>query len=200
MLAIFCTTFLAGKFGRCNTEYIDLNLEFFDGLIVTRFDCLNLGGNWEIPDLNFDNTAQSMLTLITIQTTEGWIGVMWDSVDAVGVGLNPIRDYNPYYIIFYFLLIVIICMLFLNLFVGIVCDTYNKEKDKLTWNHLLSEGERSWITIRLMAYKAKPKILVTTNKEEYSCFRNQLIKLVTASFFDPFITTVIALNAVVLAA
>lgn len=125
---------------------------------------------------------------------------MWDSVDAVGINMEPIRDFNPAYIIFHIFLVVIICMLFLNLFVGIVCDTYNKEKALLSLNHLLSESERMWIEIRIMAYKAKPKILVTTNKEEYSCFRNQLIKLVTASFFDPFITTVIALNAVVLAA
>jgi hypothetical protein len=34
MIAIFCTTFLAGKFGRCNTDYIGLpSNEYFDGLI-----------------------------------------------------------------------------------------------------------------------------------------------------------------------
>jgi len=34
------------------------------------------------PDLHFDNVFSSMLTLLTIQTTEGWIGVMWSAVDS----------------------------------------------------------------------------------------------------------------------
>ena len=70
-------------------------------------------------------------------TTEGWIGVMWSAVDAVGIQMEPIRDYNRMYIAFFFVLIVIICMLFLNLFVGIVCNTYNTEKELLSKNNLL---------------------------------------------------------------
>ena len=101
-----------------------------------------------------------MLTLMTIQTTEGWIGVMWDSVDAVGIDMEPERDYNQWYIVFYFFLIVIICMLFLNLFVGIVCDTYNNEKSLLMCNHMLSDNEKSWILVKLMAYQAKPQLMI----------------------------------------
>lgn len=198
MLAIFCTTFLAGKFGRCNHDYIDLDFEYFDDLIKTKWDCLNIGGEWENPDLNFDNTAQSMLTLMTIQTTEGWIGVMWDSVDAVGIEMEPIRDWNQLYIMFYFFLIVVICMLFLNLFVGIVCDTYNKEKNLLMLNHQLSEGEKTWIMVRLMAYNATPQLLIKPT-EDASAFRNFFIRLVINPIFDSFIMITILLNSIVLA-
>jgi hypothetical protein len=198
MLAIFCTTFLAGKFGRCNTELIDLEFEYFDGLIVTKWDCLNVGGEWENPDLNFDNTAQSMLTLMTIQTTEGWIGVMWDSVDAVGIDLQPVRDSNQWYIVFYFFLIVIICMLFLNLFVGIVCDTYNNEKGLLMCNHMLSENEKSWILVKLMAYQAKPKLMIRPTESNRPC-RNFFIRLVLNPVFETFIMIAIVLNTLTLA-
>ena len=30
------------------------------------WDCLNYGGEWTKPDLNFDTTMNSMLTLVTI--------------------------------------------------------------------------------------------------------------------------------------
>ena len=53
--------------------------------IETMWDCINYGGEWVKPDLNFDTIFSSLLTLITIQTTERWIDdVMWASVDAVG--------------------------------------------------------------------------------------------------------------------
>jgi len=58
--------------------------------IVDKWDCLNYGGEWINSDLNFDTTATSLITLITIQTTEGWIGVMWSAVDSVKQGFQPI--------------------------------------------------------------------------------------------------------------
>ena len=56
---------------------------------MTMWDCYNYGGEWTQPRLNFDNTLVSMLTLLTIQTTEGWIDVMWNSVDAVEPYYQP---------------------------------------------------------------------------------------------------------------
>lgn len=53
-------------------------------MINTRWDCLNYGGEWENKDLHFDSAMDSVMTLFTIQTTEGWIDVMWYAVDAVG--------------------------------------------------------------------------------------------------------------------
>lgn len=109
--------------------------------IVEKWDCINYGGEWQNPYLHFDDTLWSLLTLFTIQTTEGWIGVMWTSTDAVGVDLQPIPNYNPYMVIVFVILVIIISMLFLNLFVGVVIDTFNKEKTRLTMNHSLRPME-----------------------------------------------------------
>ena len=97
MMGILGTTLFCGKFYRCHTEDMiseEGNKQMIyrndyqanKSIIKTNLDCLNYGGEWINPDLNFDTTMQSVLTLATIQTTEGWIGVMWDSVDAVGQG------------------------------------------------------------------------------------------------------------------
>lgn len=51
------------------------------------WDCHNYGGEWINPDLNFDTVMNSFLTLVAIQSTECWINVLWNSIDAV----------NPYY-------------------------------------------------------------------------------------------------------
>ena len=125
-------------------------------LIVDKWDCINYGGEWVKPDLNFDDTLRSMLTLLTIQTTEGWIGVMWSSVDAVGPNMQPIESFNDGMIIYMMIVVIIICMLFLNLFVGVVIETYNREKERLSFNALLKASQRSWVQVQLMTFKLKP--------------------------------------------
>jgi len=45
------------------------------------------------------------------------------------------------------MLIILICLLFLNLFVGVVCDTFNTEKIKQSNNSSLTAIEREWIEV-----------------------------------------------------
>jgi len=42
-------------------------------------------------------------------------------------------------------LIVLICLLFLNLFVGVIMDSFNSEKEKLDMNYMLKKTERAWM-------------------------------------------------------
>ena len=102
------------------------------------WDCYNYGGEWVEPRLNFDNTLASMLTLLTIQTTEGWIDVMWSSVDAVNPYYQPVTNNNPFMIVYTMILIIFICMLFMELFVGVVIETFNGQKELLSGNSSLT--------------------------------------------------------------
>ena len=134
LFAILQTTLFSGSFSRCHTDHLDLSLGQRRQLIINKWDCLNFGGEWVKPDLNFDDTMASMLSLATIQSTEGWIDVMWDSIDAVGPNMQPVENNNIYYGVYMMFLIIIICMLFLNLFVGVVIETFNREKNMLSYN------------------------------------------------------------------
>ena len=72
-------------------------------------------------------------------TTEGWIGVMWDAVDASGIYQEPIEN-NGRYWTFYFMAFMVVGSLFiLNMFVGIVINVFNIEKETLQNNHLLTQ-------------------------------------------------------------
>lgn len=110
--------------------------------------------------LNFDNTLRGMLTLFIFQSREGWVGLMWDSVDAVDVNLAPVRDTNLFFIVLYIFLVIILCLLFVNMFVGIVIETYNLEKDYYNFNQLLTSEQRSWIEVQIMTYAIKPVLLI----------------------------------------
>ena len=51
---------------------------------------------------------------------------------------------------------VVLYMLFLNLFVGVVIESFNNEKEELSLNSLLRQIEKKWIDVQLMTYTAKP--------------------------------------------
>lgn len=147
-------------------------------------------------DFNFDNILNSMITLSTISSTEGWIDVMWNSVDANGRGNVPVRDNQPVYIILYIFLICMICLLFVNLFVGVVIDTFNNEKESLLKNNLLGDESRDFISMQIMAYNSKPLVQVEVKG---NCFKRFLIRVTQHPYFDLFITICIVLNTIMLA-
>ena len=89
LLSILQTTLFSGTFFACETGHLSVSAKQADQNIVTMWDCINYGGEWLEPPLNFDTTLTSMLTLVTIQTTEGWIDVMWNFVDAVEPYYQP---------------------------------------------------------------------------------------------------------------
>jgi hypothetical protein len=66
LMAILGTTLFAGKFYRCHTEAMGLEPKFVRDNIHSKWDCLNYGGEWVNPDLNFDTTGSSLLTLFTV--------------------------------------------------------------------------------------------------------------------------------------
>ena len=64
---------------------------------------------------------------------------MWDSVDAYGIDMVGVRGNNPFFIVLYMFLVIILCLLFVNMFVRVVIQTYNIEKDFLSLNSLLTD-------------------------------------------------------------
>ena len=79
LFGIFGTTYFKGTYHSCLTDNVpDLDMI---GKINTKWDCLNLGGEWINSNANFDNALQSMITCFQMATTEGWNLVMWEGVD-----------------------------------------------------------------------------------------------------------------------
>ena len=138
-----------------------------------------------------------MISLIVFQTREGWIVLMESSVDAVGVDLVGIRNNSPGYILLYIVLVVILCLLFANMLVRIIIQTYNMQKEFISFNSLLTQQQRSWIQVQIMTYTVKPKVRLA-QKERFG-LRNFCITIAKSSFFDSFIMICILLNTAVLA-
>ena len=148
IFAILQTNLFSGTFSRCDTNSLGLSRRQELELIETKWDCLNYGGEWRAPDLNYDTFSSSLLTLFILQSTEGWIATMYDSADAVGIDMQPVQDHSAYFAIPYtIVLMVIVSLLFMNLFVGIVIAAFDKEKELMSFNHLLKPSQKDFIQL-----------------------------------------------------
>jgi hypothetical protein len=92
----------------------------------SKWDCLDRGGSRVIRDGNFDHVFMSILELFIMVTTEGWTASMWAGVDASKVDYSPVEDYHPLSIFYYMIFTVVGSLFVLNLFVGVVINTFNQ--------------------------------------------------------------------------
>lgn len=114
-------------------------------------------------ELNFRSFSNAMITLITFSTGEGWNDVMYDltfnanqcdhdpSYDPKVCGfssskscepINGCGDVSAFPYLVSFLLVV--CFVFLNLFVGIVISEYKDAKDALIPHDTLTRFAEKW--------------------------------------------------------
>ena len=65
--------------------------------------------------------------------------MMENAMDMVGIDMQPQFNINLYWSVYYMILIMAGRFLILNLFVGVVVSTFNREKEILGKNFLLTE-------------------------------------------------------------
>ena len=77
----------------------------------------------------------------------------------------------------YFIAVHLVCsFVMLNVFVGIIIDSYNDLKAETDGSVLMTEGQRRWVETMKMAAHAKPSVKAERPK---SAFRGRAYDLVT---------------------
>eukprot|EP00618_Florenciella_parvula_P016960 CAMPEP_0119537720 /NCGR_PEP_ID=MMETSP1344-20130328/50317_1 /TAXON_ID=236787 /ORGANISM="Florenciella parvula, Strain CCMP2471" /LENGTH=1925 /DNA_ID=CAMNT_0007580327 /DNA_START=292 /DNA_END=6069 /DNA_ORIENTATION=+ len=165
--------------------------------------CRCLGAQWDkdVPQ-SFDNVFEAMTALFELSTTEGWLDVLYVITDNRGVDEQPMRvdddQVNWMHTIYFILVIVLWNFLFLNLFVGITIDNFDRIKAKSeTGSIFLTDSQKEWVRTQEMLLKINPQAKLSRPADALSaaCF-----DLVNHKFFDPFIIGCIILNTASLAA
>jgi len=80
---------------------------------------------------------------------------MYTSIDSNGEGLGPIHDYRMEISIFYFVYIIIINFFMVNIFVGFVIVTFQKEGEQEYKNCELNKNQVRECKIQDMFVKRK---------------------------------------------
>ena len=193
LFGIQAVTFLKGTLYYCDTTYVP---ERYINLIKNQWDCFNYGGEWVNHDDNFDNVMNAMVTLFGMMTTEGWLDVMFATVDSQGIDLAPELNLNPGYILFFSCFMIFGSLFIINLFVGVVINTFNIQKEMLSHHNLLTKLQHEYCEVLIKCYSLNPKmkIIETGNK-----IRDFCSNIVQHPAFEVFIFACICLNTIVLA-
>jgi len=154
--------------------------------------------DWEaVVYQSFDNILLAMSCLFEISTTEGWVDVMYAAVDAEGIDMQPDRKANHMVWVVFFVAFIICGSFFvLNLFVGVVCDTFNEMRVRFGSDFLMTERQKEWVKMRKKINKLGPYLKAHVMKTKPEGWREPIYSLVTNPLFDHTIMTCIIVNTV----
>lgn len=125
---------------------------------LDRGNTYQLDHNWEKPATNFDNIFAALLSLFEVASLEMWLEFMYMGVDAVGAGLQPIRDYNLKACLYFVVFVIVGSFFVLNLFVGVAIDKFNDmQAEHLGQNIFLTPEQEQWVTIQRLMASCKPE-------------------------------------------
>jgi hypothetical protein len=170
---------------------------YLQGPVTSRMLCQWMGFDWVllVPQ-SFDNVFPSLASLYELSTTEGWIDVMWAAADGRGVDMEPIRDVTKYGVIFFIGFIMIGTFFAMNLFIGIICDTFAEKRSENDGTSLfVTEEQKQWQAIQKIILKLKPFL---KKREPKDPCRRCCFSVADSDWFEHFIMALIILNTLVL--
>uniref|UniRef100_A0AAQ6A5U3 Ion transport domain-containing protein n=1 Tax=Amphiprion ocellaris TaxID=80972 RepID=A0AAQ6A5U3_AMPOC len=171
-----------GKFFHCD----GLNVTY----ITNRTQCLQAGYRWVRRKYNFDNLGQALMSLFVLSCKDGWVSIMYDGLDAVGVDQQPIRNNNPWMLLFFISFLLIVSFFVLNMFVGVVVENFHKCRQQQEEEEARLREEKRQKRLE----KRRRRALEKPYYADYSPLRRSIHTVCTSHYLDLFITIIIFTN------
>ncbi|NXC34514.1 CAC1H protein, partial [Campylorhamphus procurvoides] len=160
--------------------------------ITTKSDCTNARYRWVRRKYNFDNLGQALMSLFVLSSKDGWVNIMYDGLDAVGIDQQPIQNHNPWMLLYFISFLLIVSFFVLNMFVGVVVENFHKCRQ-----HQEAEEARRREEKRLRRLeKKRRKAQRRPYYADYSPARKYIHSLCTSHYLDLFITFIIGVNVI----
>uniref|UniRef100_A0A8C4P1E8 Calcium channel, voltage-dependent, T type, alpha 1H subunit a n=1 Tax=Dicentrarchus labrax TaxID=13489 RepID=A0A8C4P1E8_DICLA len=165
--------------------------------ITNKSDCLQASYRWIRRKYNFDNLIQALMSLFVLSCKDGWVNIMYDGLDAVGVDQQPVRNHNPWMLLYFISFLLIVSFFVLNMFVGVVVENFHKcRQDQEEEEARLREEKR----LKMIEKKRRSKENGGAEAKQrpyyadYSPLRLSIHTLCTSHYLDLFITFIICIN------
>ncbi|KAG8003101.1 Voltage-dependent T-type calcium channel subunit alpha-1H [Nibea albiflora] len=131
--------------------------------ITSKSDCLSANYQWVRKTYNFDNLLQALLSLFVMFSKDGWVSIMHDGLDAVGVDKQPVKNHNEWMLLF-FISFMVISFILLDMFIGVMVDTFHQcQQEQKIKDERLQEQEKEEMQVERGVLKAKRiKLLLRT--------------------------------------
>ncbi|XP_078794178.1 voltage-dependent T-type calcium channel subunit alpha-1G isoform X6 [Oryzias latipes] len=184
--------------------------------VTNKSECLQSNNTWVRHKYNFDNLGQALMSLFVLASKDGWVDIMYNGLDAVGVDQQPIMNYNPWMLLYFISFLLIVAFFVLNMFVGVVVENFHKcrrhqeaeeakrkeekrkkniekkrrSKEKELADLMVPEGSWALSDGTLKEAQRKPYY------SDYSPTRLLIHKMCNSHYLDLAITIVIGLNVI----
>ncbi|GLD60546.1 voltage-dependent T-type calcium channel subunit alpha-1H, partial [Lates japonicus] len=139
----------------------------------------------------------ALMSLFVLSCKDGWVNIMYDGLDAVGVDQQPVRNHNPWMLLYFISFLLIVSFFVLNMFVGVVVENFHKcRQDQEEEEARLREEKR----LKMIEKKRRSKENGGAEAKQrpyyadYSPLRLSIHTLCTSHYLDLFITFIICIN------
>uniref|UniRef100_A0A8B9ZHD4 Calcium voltage-gated channel subunit alpha1 H n=1 Tax=Anas platyrhynchos TaxID=8839 RepID=A0A8B9ZHD4_ANAPL len=167
--------------------------------ITTKTDCTNARYKWVRRKYNFDNLGQALMSLFVLSSKDGWVNIMYDGLDAVGIDQQPIQNHNPWMLLYFISFLLIVSFFVLNMFVGVVVENFHKCRQHQEAEEARRREEKR---LRRLEKKRRSKEIYLSEAQrrpyyaDYSPARKYIHSLCTSHYLDLFITFIIGVNVI----
>ncbi|XP_069920261.1 voltage-dependent T-type calcium channel subunit alpha-1H isoform X2 [Oryctolagus cuniculus] len=160
--------------------------------ISTKAECRAAHYRWVRRKYNFDNLGQALMSLFVLSSKDGWVNIMYDGLDAVGVDQQPVQNHNPWMLLYFISFLLIVSFFVLNMFVGVVVENFHKCRQ----HQEAEEARRREEKRRRRLERKRRKAQRRPYYADYSHARRSIHSLCTSHYLDLFITFIIGVNVI----
>nr|XP_028697145.1 voltage-dependent T-type calcium channel subunit alpha-1H isoform X4 [Macaca mulatta] len=169
--------------------------------ISTKAQCRAAHYRWVRRKYNFDNLGQALMSLFVLSSKDGWVNIMYDGLDAVGVDQQPVQNHNPWMLLYFISFLLIVSFFVLNMFVGVVVENFHKCRQHQEAEEARRREEKRLRRLeRRRRSKALPVAVAEAQRRpyyaDYSPTRRSIHSLCTSHYLDLFITFIICVNVI----
>uniref|UniRef100_A0A2K5MSR8 Calcium voltage-gated channel subunit alpha1 H n=1 Tax=Cercocebus atys TaxID=9531 RepID=A0A2K5MSR8_CERAT len=165
--------------------------------ISTKAQCRAAHYRWVRRKYNFDNLGQALMSLFVLSSKDGWVNIMYDGLDAVGVDQQPVQNHNPWMLLYFISFLLIVSFFVLNMFVGVVVENFHKCRQHQEAEEARRREEKR---LRRLERRRRSKALPVAQRRpyyaDYSPTRRSIHSLCTSHYLDLFITFIICVNVI----
>uniref|UniRef100_A0A667IQD0 Calcium voltage-gated channel subunit alpha1 H n=1 Tax=Lynx canadensis TaxID=61383 RepID=A0A667IQD0_LYNCA len=160
--------------------------------ISTKAECRAARYRWVRRKYNFDNLGQALMSLFVLSSKDGWVNIMYDGLDAVGIDQQPVPNHNPWMLLYFISFLLIVSFFVLNMFVGVVVENFHKCRQHQEAEEARRREEKRQRRLERKRRKAQRRPYYA----DYSPTRRSIHSLCTSHYLDLFITFIIGVNVI----
>ncbi|XP_057605213.1 voltage-dependent T-type calcium channel subunit alpha-1H isoform X3 [Hippopotamus amphibius kiboko] len=166
--------------------------------ISTKAECRAAHYRWVRRKYNFDNLGQALMSLFVLSSKDGWVNIMYDGLDAVGIDQQPVPNHNPWMLLYFISFLLIVSFFVLNMFVGVVVENFHKcrQHQEAEEARRREEKRQRRLERKRRSTFPNPEAQRRPYYADYSPTRRSIHSLCTSHYLDLFITFVIGINVI----